>query len=114
MSQRKHITTIQHMRDHACEAVEIAVGRTRDDLDHDRVLNLALTRLVGIVGQAAQKLPTDFQERHQAVPWQHFTDSSLQLIQNYNSVDFDILWTIVQDDLPALIDQLEIILSKEN
>ena len=41
------------MLDHAQEAVTIAAGRTRADLDADRVLNLALTRLLEIVGEVA-------------------------------------------------------------
>jgi uncharacterized protein with HEPN domain len=33
-----------------------------------------------------------------------------RLIHGYDSVDFDILWTIVKNDLPGLITQLEVIL----
>lgn len=42
-----------HMLDHALEAVEMTRGKTRGDLDTDRQLNLALVRLLEIVGEAA-------------------------------------------------------------
>jgi len=35
---------------HAREAVEICQGRSRSDLDSDRLLNLAVTRLIEIIG----------------------------------------------------------------
>jgi hypothetical protein len=38
------------MLDHAREAVAMAAGRTRADLDTDRQFNLALVRLVEIIG----------------------------------------------------------------
>jgi uncharacterized protein with HEPN domain len=35
-----------------------------------------------------------------------------RLIHGYDSVDFDILWAIIQADLPVLVVQLEHILGK--
>jgi uncharacterized protein with HEPN domain len=35
-----------------------------------------------------------------------------RLIHGYNSVDFDILWAIVKNDLPVLVAQLEKILEE--
>jgi len=45
---------LRHMLDHAREAVDMAQGRKREDLDADRQLNLALVRLLEIVGEAAR------------------------------------------------------------
>jgi uncharacterized protein with HEPN domain len=45
------------MRDHAREALKIVRGKSRADLDRDRVLNLALVRLLEIVGEAASRMP---------------------------------------------------------
>jgi len=54
MSHRDSVR-LRHMLDHAREAVAMAAGKTRDDLDLDRKLNLALVRLLEIVGEAAGK-----------------------------------------------------------
>jgi len=45
------------MLDHAREAVERARGKTRADLDSNRQLNLALVRLLEIIGEAAWHRP---------------------------------------------------------
>ena len=47
--------------DYSREAVLLAQGKSRDDLEHDRLLNLAFMRLREIVGGAANKIPTAMQ-----------------------------------------------------
>jgi hypothetical protein len=42
------------MLDYAREAAEMARGKTKADLLRDRMLNLALVRLLEMVGEAAQ------------------------------------------------------------
>jgi len=95
------------MLDHAREAVEMARGKTRPDLDRDRKLNLALVRLLEIVGEAAARTPKDECARHPSVPWNEIVSLRNRLIHGYDSVDFDILWQIVTRDLPPLVAELE-------
>jgi uncharacterized protein with HEPN domain len=49
------------MSQHDREAVGLVRGRSRADLDADRLLQLALTRLVEIVGEAASRVPGELQ-----------------------------------------------------
>ena len=53
MSRHESDIRLRHMLDHAKEAVAMASGRTRGELDTDRQLNLSLVRLLEIVGEAA-------------------------------------------------------------
>jgi uncharacterized protein with HEPN domain len=68
MSRHSPVVTVRQMLDRAREAVEMARGRTRSDLDTDRQLNLSLVRLVEVVGEAATRVPDDFRSRHPEVP----------------------------------------------
>jgi uncharacterized protein with HEPN domain len=95
MSRHDLFTRVRHMRDHAREAVELAAGRTRADLDRDRVLNLALVRLAEVIGEAASQVPAEFRERYPEVPWQQIVGLRHRLIHGYDSVDFEVLWTII-------------------
>jgi uncharacterized protein with HEPN domain len=61
---------LRHMLDAAREAAALARGRTRADLDADRLLNLALVRLLEIVGEAANRVPSRERKRRPAVPWE--------------------------------------------
>ena len=113
MSQHDPLVSLRHMLDHAREAVELSRGRTRVDLDGDRLLQLALTRLVEIVGEAASRVPTDLQARHPLLPWREAISARNRLIHGYDFVDLDILWQIVAADLPELIPLIERVIASE-
>ncbi len=49
MPRHDTILRLRHMLDHAKEAVTTTQGKTRTDLDTDRLLNLALVRLLEII-----------------------------------------------------------------
>ncbi len=53
----KHDDTVyfKHMLDHAREAVDIIAGKTIENLRSDRILELALIRLVEIIGEAGSR-----------------------------------------------------------
>jgi uncharacterized protein with HEPN domain len=113
MSRHDPMVRLHHMLDHAREAVEMVRNRSRTDLDTDRMLNLALVRLMEIVGEAAARIPEAFRSRHPQVPWRDVADLRHRLIHGYDTVNFDILWTIIQHDLPPLIAQLAAIIEEE-
>jgi uncharacterized protein with HEPN domain len=107
MSRHEGDIRLRHMLDHAKEAVAMVRGRTRGELDTDRQLNLSLVRLLEIVGEAAGRVSANERARHPNIPWSEIVGLRNRLIHGYDSVDFDILWRIVSDDLPPLIAALE-------
>ena len=113
MTQHEPLVRVRHMLDHAREAVEMTEGRSRSDLDADRQLNLALVRLLEVVGEAAARVPEDYRQQHPDIPWRDIADLRNRLIHGYDTVNFDILWTIIRKDLPPLIEMLERIVDEE-
>jgi uncharacterized protein with HEPN domain len=107
MSRHEGDIRFRHMLDHAREAVAMANGRTRGELNTDRQLNLSLVRLLEIVGEAASRVPAEQRVRHPDIPWPEIVGLRNRLIHGYDSVDLDILWQIVSDDLQPLIGALE-------
>jgi uncharacterized protein with HEPN domain len=106
MSRRDDRAALAHMLSHAVEAVEMSSGCTRQDLDRDRKLNLSLVRLLEIVGESANRISPAIRQRHSSVPWPGIVGMRNRLIHGYDEVDFDILWDVIQQDLPPLIAEL--------
>jgi uncharacterized protein with HEPN domain len=98
---------LRHMLDYSREAVLLASQRKRADLEADRLLQLALVRLVEIVGEAAGHVSSDTRQRCSQVPWPQISGMRNRLAHGYDFVDYDILWQTVTDDLPALVAALE-------
>ena len=68
MSRHSPEVRLRHMLDHAREAVELAEGKTREDLANIRLLQLGLIRLVEIVGEAAASIPRDQRAKYPVIP----------------------------------------------
>ena len=101
------------MLEHAREVHALVQGRGRADLDADRLLSLALVRLLEIFGEAAARVPPGDRTLYPNIPWPQIVALRNRLIHGYDSVDFDILWQIVTRDVPALIAELQEILPSE-
>lgn len=98
---------LRHMLDATLEAMSFASGRTRADLDHDRMVTLALVKCIEIIGEAASHVTADTQRKHQDIPWRRITGMRNRLIHAYADVDLDVVWATIANDLPALRATLE-------
>jgi uncharacterized protein with HEPN domain len=107
MTQHSDQLRLRHMLDHATEAVQLVAGKSRKDLDDDRLLNLSLVRLLEIIGEAAARLSAETRGLYPLIPWPDIIGLRNRLIHGYDVVDFDILWDIVCFDLPPLVAELQ-------
>jgi uncharacterized protein with HEPN domain len=113
MLQTKDLVRLRHMLDHAREAVGLLQGKSRADLNSDRLLGLALVRLMEIIGEAANRVSLEYQSRHLSIPWSQIVSFRNRLIHGYDAVDMDILWQILKQDMPRLINALENLVAQE-
>jgi len=74
---------------------------------------LALTRLVEIIGEAAARVSAQTREQYTDIPWIEMIGLRNRLIHGYDAVDLDILWDILHEDLPPLIQRLRVLLENE-
>ncbi len=107
MTLHNDTIALRHMRDHVAEAIDLSTDRSRHDLDEDRVFALALTKLVEIVGEAAARVSEEVQASHEEIPWRQIIGTRNRLIHGYDAVDYDILWGIVDRELPVLLERLD-------
>jgi len=98
------------MLDHAREAIILAKGKSAEELVDDRVLGLAIVRLMEIVGEAANRVPHEKRSEHPEIPWTQMTSLRNRLIHGYDAIDYEILWQILNHDMPELVLSLEKIL----
>lgn len=111
MPRRDGHVPLSQMREYAAEAIEMARGRDRTDLDEDRMFMHAMTRLVEIVGEAAGRVPEGIQKQVPDIPWTDVVGMRHRLIHGYDAVNLTMLWETVQYDLPMLVDRLERLLA---
>jgi len=95
------------MLDAASEASTLVQGKSRICLEDERVLFLALVRLMEIIGEAANRVTEETQNKTSSIHWKEIVSLRNRLIHGYDNVDKDILWQILEFDIPELISELQ-------
>lgn len=91
MTRHDDATRLRHMLDHAQETSDLAAGHNREDLNANRTLELALVRLLEIVGEAAAHVTETTRSKLSGIPWGSVVGLRNRLIHGYDAVDLDVL-----------------------
>ena len=113
MLPERDMAALEDMLSYSREALALAAGRTREALDADRVLCLALQRLLEIVGEAASRVSPETREHLPDLPWRPAIGMRNRLIHGYDMVDADVVWGTLVVDLPPLVTRLEGVLESD-
>lgn len=95
------------MLDAATEALSFAKGKSRADLNTDRMLVLSLIKAIEIIGEAANKVSAEVKTKYTSIPWLDIIGMRNRLIHAYFEINLDILWTTITEDVPSLVAELE-------
>lgn len=101
---------LREMVDNARKALAAASSRTRSDLEGDWLGTYAIVLALQIVGEAARRVSEDLRSGHPEVPWSRIVGFRNRVVHGYDRWNLDRVWEIVQEDVPALIRDLERIL----
>ncbi len=104
---------VAHMLDMSKQALEIVSNKTRSEFDEDIVLRLALTHLVQVISEAAQRVSKEFQQDHAQIPWREITGMRNRIVHDYLNVDEDVVWQVVRGDLPELAKIIQGVIPKQ-
>ncbi len=109
------------MRDRTRQALEDMLENARRALQyrdedregwrqHDLRVD-AILRRVGVVGEAASRVPMADRELFPGIEWREIIGMRQHVVHGYDKVDLRILDGMLQADLPNLVRQLEKLLS---
>jgi len=103
-----------HILEAAKEAISFTTGKTRESLESDRQLALALVKDIEIIGEAAAHVTAGRRSEHLQIPWNKIIGMRNRLIHAYFEINLDILWKTIIEDIPPLITELEKIVPPGN
>lgn len=98
---------IEHILD-AIDTIEQIVGKMTYD---DYVANIGsrwggLVKMIEIIGEAASKISKETIDRNNEIQWKEIIGTRHILVHDYNTVDFNLLWEIIQKEIPVLKKQI--------
>lgn len=107
MSERDFRLYCTDILDSGRAILDYVSGLGFEQFRKDRKTYSAVIREFEIIGEAVGKLPEELKRRRPEVDWQDIKDFRNLLTHEYFGVDLEIVWKIIQDDLPGLINAVE-------
>ena len=82
----------------------------RDRLAQDDEKQAAILYRIIIIGEATKRLSVELRSQYSEIPWRQMAGLRDVVIHDYDELDLDILWNVVQISLPDLEPKLQLIL----
>ncbi|MBE0698570.1 MAG: DUF86 domain-containing protein [Anaerolineaceae bacterium] len=86
--------------------IERYANRGRQAFDADELFQVWVVRHLQIIGEAASRVSTETQTRFLDIPWAKMTGMRHILVHGYFDIDLDIVWSVIENDLPPLKEQI--------
>ena len=97
---------LRHMLDSISDVLEYCEGMDRDAFMSDKKTQAAVIRNLEVLGEAAKNVPQDFRKKYPQIEWNKIAGTRDKLIHHYFGVELDIVFEVVEDELPELKAQL--------
>jgi uncharacterized protein with HEPN domain len=88
-------------------ALEYTRNKTWAEFSRDPLIQDAVVRRLEIIGEASGRVSSETQKKYPHLPWQAMKGTRNKIIHEYDSIELDIIWEIIQQDLPYLVAELE-------
>ncbi len=90
----------------AIQRIDKYAGRGRQAFVADELIQTYIVHNLQILGEAAAKIPSDQQREYPNLPWPKMVGMRNVLVHNYFNIDLDIVWQVVETELPALKEKI--------
>ncbi|NDV14415.1 DUF86 domain-containing protein [Muricauda sp. TY007] len=106
MSKRDNNLLIGDMIESAQKIVLYTKDMGFNDFENDSMTVDAVIRNFEIIGEAANRLDEEYKTNNPDIEWDHLRGFRNRIVHEYFGIDLEIVWQIIEDDLPNLLDAL--------
>lgn len=102
MKKREYLDYIQDIVESINDIESFTKGIDFNDFIKDKKTINAVVRSLEVIGKASKKVPENIKKKYPALPWKQMAKMRDKLIHEYFGVDVEIVWKVVNDELPPL------------
>ena len=106
MPRRSVELLIQDMLERIGRIQRFVAGLGREAFLADPMVIDSVVRNLEVIGEAANRVPRDFQDSHPDIPWRRIVGLRHRVVHEYFDVDLELVWEIAQSEIPVLQEQL--------
>ncbi|MEJ5252057.1 MAG: DUF86 domain-containing protein [Chthonomonadetes bacterium] len=111
---RSVLEYLRHILEETTYLIEHAQGLSRDEFVRNATLKRAFVRSIEIIGEASKQVPDDFKQKHSQLEWRAMAGMRDRLIHAYFGIDYDLVWDVVINKIPALHQAIQEIIEAES
>ncbi|SDX75896.1 Uncharacterized conserved protein, contains HEPN domain [Allochromatium warmingii] len=96
--------------DHMLECIERIFEYTQQNKDQfykSTLVQDAVVRNLQVMAESSQRLSPDEKLKYPEIPWREIAGFRNILVHDYLGLDLDVIWSVVEQDIPALREALK-------
>lgn len=94
----------------ARRVLKFAEGLDKSALANNEEKQSAILYQVIVIGEATKRLSSEYRNQHPKIPWKDIAGMRDILVHQYDRINLNTLWDVIQNDIPELLALLEPIL----
>ncbi len=103
----------QHILDETSYILNSSRGLDKATFLQDETLKRAYVRSIEVIGEAVKQIPDTLRQKYPAIEWRAIAGMRDRLIHGYFGVDYDIVWDVITNKIPALETDIKQIMAQE-
>ena len=107
------IEFLEHIQKELTFLVTHSATITFQQFIEDDLINRAYLRSLEIVGEASKKVPDEIRYKYREVNWRGMMGLRDVLIHEYFQVDYEVVWEVLQNDVPLAKEWIDLIIIEE-
>lgn len=94
----------------ARRVLQFAEGIDKSELATNEEKQSAILYQIIVMGEATKRLSPEFREQYPEIPWKDIAGMRDILAHQYDRLNFNTLWDVIQSDVPEVLPLLESLL----
>jgi len=107
MSERRDKDFLLDIQEAVERIIRYTAGLSHDQFLRDTKTQDAVVRNLEVIGEATKNLSDAFVQAHPQIPWRNLAGLRDKLIHHYFGISWGIVWTIISEQLPELLAQID-------
>lgn len=94
----------------AIERIDRYAVQGKQTFEQNELIQTWFTQNLQVIGEASRSLSSAIRDQHPEIPWKKMIGMRNILTHNYFDIDLDIVWVVIEQELPDLKHNVEAIL----
>jgi uncharacterized protein with HEPN domain len=107
MSKRDHLLLLNDILESAIKIKKYTENLSLEHFLNDDKTVDAVVRNLEIIGEAANRINLEIKEQYPKVEWKRIKGLRNRIVHDYFGIDYEIVWSIIENDLDNLIEEVE-------